>query len=212
MQRTIGSGRPGDPIMFESDGCETESDKNNGHISDKERCIMQKTLGQLQAARSTKETERLLDIQDAQKQRDTLRAYEEDLRKTEAREDAMDTDYKSGAVLGVGCAGGRTCQKRKTKERPDTYWTQTTFYDVTTLEHGAFNDGLRVQNETCSICRDAFRVGSSISKTPCGHLFHWRCIERERRTRARQDTHVPFRCPNCRSTIASRASRSHLPY
>jgi hypothetical protein len=211
----IGSGRRGDPIMFESDAeaCEPRSERVRHAISDQERGIMQKTLGLLQASRSSREMERLWDIEDAQKQRDTLRAYEEDLRKTEEREDELDSDYKNGGVFVY--AGARSCQKRKTGERPDTHWTTTTYYDVTTLEHGAFNDGLRVQNEKCSICRDAFRVGSSISKTPCGHLFHWRCIERERRTRARQDSedaHVPFRCPNCRSTIVSHANRSRLPY
>jgi hypothetical protein len=230
-----GSGLPGDPIEF-------ESDEKESPISEAERVSLA-NLCQLEAARAKRERDVLVRASDARKQRDTRIAYELDLMRTDAREDAKETEYKctykasaGGSDIGSGSAtsqsGARVLHQLRyrncTQEHPfsthlaakrkrnpahrEIDWTETTYYGVATLERGPYMDRLDENADECSICLQFFRPDKSIAKTPCGHLFHWRCIEREREERARQAktalVEVQFKCPNCRTVIVPRSKRT----
>ena len=49
--------------------------------------------------------------------------------------------------------------------------------------------------ESCCICLDAFKRGSKVHKTPCGHFYHATCLRK-------QLVKVgPPRCPMCRFDV-----------
>mmetsp|Transcript_30349 Transcript_30349/g.69958 ORF Transcript_30349/g.69958 Transcript_30349/m.69958 type:complete len:260 (+) Transcript_30349:92-871(+) len=47
--------------------------------------------------------------------------------------------------------------------------------DFRTFVFGDTEEGFAQQ--TCSICFNEFRVGAVLAQLPCGHIFHWGCID-----------------------------------
>jgi hypothetical protein len=50
--------------------------------------------------------------------------------------------------------------------------------------------------KSCSICLNNFRYGNQVTKTFCGHLFHYKCIKNWLVTNVMNP-----KCPNCNSNV-----------
>ena len=68
-----------------------------------------------------------------------------------------------------------------------------------------------VQEYTCCICLDEEKVDVALAKTPCGHIFHRKCIDNWMRVKGREkmaDRSGRLQkpnCPKCRKAILPRA-------
>ena len=50
-------------------------------------------------------------------------------------------------------------------------------------------------SESCPICLEEWCPSSTVAVTPCGHLFHARCLQKWHETKLK--VHVPPKCPTC---------------
>lgn len=61
---------------------------------------------------------------------------------------------------------------------------------IESLERWPYGGGEGVREEECVICMEDFDAGAEVSKTPCSHAFHSRCI-----AQLLENSHL---CPICR--------------
>ena len=52
--------------------------------------------------------------------------------------------------------------------------------------------------DKCTICMDGFKIGINIYKTPCEHIFHFKCFDKYLNGINKEDKLV---CPNCNQNL-----------
>ncbi|KAI3877728.1 hypothetical protein MKW98_020209 [Papaver atlanticum] len=96
---------------------------------------------------------------------------------------------------GYGNIDGRLAREMIDLQLPTTY---SSLFDTVNMKIFNHGDGKQLKNE-CSICLKEFENGISISKLPCSHVFHTKCI-------VKWFAKVT-NCPLCRSPVNPRQSK-----
>lgn len=77
-------------------------------------------------------------------------------------------------------------------------------FETTMVEH-QYKTEYNKYGGGCSICLDTFNKKSKVSKTPCNHVFHYKCIKDWLFKNAR----IP-KCPNCNFEVLKSPEEQHV--
>ena len=56
----------------------------------------------------------------------------------------------------------------------------------------------------CSICHELIQADQTMTRTKCGHFFHYRCLKKWKRSRQA----MSHTCPECRTEISKKRKHS----